>query len=368
MASWNYETEVAADTPLHWWKLSDPSGTAAKDDGSAAEDGTYTGTAGERLINQDPIIWGANPGPQGRAVKWNEDAGALDDGYMVRTEPTLPTTAIACEFWIENPSDVVTTWPLSYVITGPVLEFAVEFVSTSTIRTHIKGTATSQTLISPLNSIADGRAHHIYVDWRNSDGRLRLFLDGVQHDENTAIQTSATLTAGGTLMLAQNQSAPGTPGAAADAYEGRMDQVAIYSAPLSDARIRVHASAGLIRYAGIEDHADALTVDEFVVMGTAAPNFVLVAFDPLRGDVTAQTATTLTFTLTQVAGTLVPADVTVQIQGQTIYTAGTFYGEYTGSSVADLGAGVFQFSLVKATDWSTASRQEVTVYLPGETP
>jgi hypothetical protein len=254
MASWDYQAEVTADSPYLWYRLNETSGTTATDDGSGAQNGTYAGTAAERVQNNDPIIWGANPGPQGKCVLFNEDGGAVDDGRVeLAGVSSLPSTDLAVEFWIEDPTSIGGRTGLSYVITGPVDEFVVRFTAASTIEIVVRGTITTVTLITASNNHADGKAHHIYVDWRNSDGRLRTFYDGVQHHEVSGIQTGNTLASGGTLMLAQAQTAPGTPGAASAAYQGRMDQVAIYSAPLADARIQAHASAGIIRYASINE-------------------------------------------------------------------------------------------------------------------
>jgi len=268
MASWDYEAEVQADSPLHWWKLNETSGTNAVDDGSAGEDGTYAGTAAERLINQEPIIWGANPGPQGRAVLWNADGTPVDDGHMVRAAPTMPTTDIALELWLEDILDWTTVMLLSYVIGGPVIEFGFELQQSFQLTTHIKGTTVLHSTYSPM-SFTDKDAHHFYVDWTDA-GVVRTFINGLQVAETTGIQVGQTLTAGGDLMLAQDQSAPGVVGAAADAYEGRMDQVAIYSAPLSDDRIRAHASAGRIRYLPTVDHPLAMTVSEFAMSGASS--------------------------------------------------------------------------------------------------
>lgn len=282
--AWNYQTEVTADTPYLWYRLNETSGTTATDSGSGAQNGTYAGTAAEYLQNQEPIVWN-----QGRAVRFNEDVGAVDDGRVTLAGVTsLPSTDIACEMWIENPSSLVGgVFLCNYTITGPVKEFVVEASSAGGFNLYIKGTIAAHALNSPNNTMQDGRLHHLYFDWRNSDGRSRMYFDGVQHSEVTGTQTAATLTSGGTLMLAQDQTVPGTIGLAADAYEGRMDQFAIYSAPLSDARIQTHASAGIVRNVSLVDTFSAgaplPTVFEIGGVSVTQLTYVNRAFDNIAG-------------------------------------------------------------------------------------
>lgn len=122
-----------------------------------------------------------------------------------------------------------------------------------------------------------------------------------------------------------------------------------------------------------------ITVDPFVVAreyeildtsapATPSPSFSLVAFDPLNQGLIAATDTVLTLDMHLTSGVLDPNDVAIQIDGSTIYQSGTFFGEYTGSSITPQGGGVFRFELVKATSWTVGSAHEVRVFPPGETP
>src|SRR5207248_1519477 len=56
-------------------------------------------------------------------------------------------------------------------------------------------------------------------------------------------QSAVALTPGGAVMLAQNQSAVGTPTAGQN-YVGSLEEVAVYGTQLSAARIAAHAAAG----------------------------------------------------------------------------------------------------------------------------
>lgn len=254
MPSWNYATEIAADTPYLWYRMNETSGTVATDSGSNGENGTYTGTAGEFVLNELPIIWGENPGPQGKCVEFNVDGVAADDGHILRAALTLAALdEVAAEIWLEDGAGSPNgQFLFCYAVAGTARELALEYVTSSQLRLWINGF--SQVLNVVSLSLDDGRAHHVYVDWRASDGRARLFVDGIQTYEATGFQTGNNLTSGGTLTIAQDQSDVGVIGAAAQAWEGRLDQFALYEAGLSDDRIGIHASAGLVRYAPLADH------------------------------------------------------------------------------------------------------------------
>lgn len=280
--SWNYQTEIAADTPYLWYRMNEAAGTTATDDGSNGEDGTYTGTAGEFVLDELPIIWGENPGPQGRCVEFNTDAVAADDGHILRAGLTLAALdEIAVELWMEDPPGSVNgQFLFCYAVAGTAREVALEVVQNFQVRVYINGTASAViSLISANNQITDGRAHHFYFDWRASDGRLRLYFDGIQHYEVTGLETGNNLTSGGTLTIAQDQSSVGVIGAAAQAWEGRLDQFAMYEAALSDDRIGIHASAGLIRYVPLQDHNVLPNGIEFFEVASGAVVYYNRVFD-----------------------------------------------------------------------------------------
>ena len=102
-------------------------------------------------------------------------------------------------------------------------------------------------------------------------------------------------------------------------------------------------------------------------MVTTPINFIVTAFDPLRGDLASSTDTTLVLIISEVSATLDTSLVRITVDGLTVLNDSVFLGEYTiGSSIINLGGGDFQFTLVKATPWDAATRHEVRLFFPGE--
>jgi hypothetical protein len=288
--TWAYETEITADVPGHWYKLNEGAGTTATDDGSVGEDGTYTGTAAEYNYGQDPIIANGG-GATSSCVLFNLDGGAADDGAVERTAITVTTGALAVECWIENPTSPAGRFLFSYAIGGgspQAREFSLEYVSNSTLRLYVKGTGTLFTLLSAQNNLADGRAHHIAVTWDNAAGDVNLYMDGNLHATATGVHTAGTITSGGTFMIAQDQSSVGVKGAAGQAWQGRLDQVAIYATDIGETRWQAHFSAGLTRYVSYESIPDLDPID-FDMTGGSLVTYTnrvydLVAVDFVRWD------------------------------------------------------------------------------------
>jgi hypothetical protein len=124
----------------------------------------------------------------------------------------------------------------------------------------------------------------------------------------------------------------------------------------------------------------AVTVDPFTAVQiyefadakadfSVGTNFNLVAFSPLNQGLISTDQTTLVLDMNLFVGTLDPNDVTIQLNGTTIYLLGVFFGIFlAGSSVVAQGGGVFRFNLVRSTAWPLATTQELRVFPPGESP
>jgi hypothetical protein len=83
-----YNTAVAADSPLNWWKLNETSGTAVTDSGSAANNGTYRGTV--TLNNANPT----NAAVGSPAIAYNNKTYALSAAAAKQSRVPLSSGSI----------------------------------------------------------------------------------------------------------------------------------------------------------------------------------------------------------------------------------------------------------------------------------
>jgi hypothetical protein len=92
----------------------------------------------------------------------------------------------------------------------------------------------------------DGVWHHVAVTWASAAGALRVYKDGALAFSNASpVKQGATITAGGALVLGQEQDTVGGGFETSQAYLGNLDEVALYPTALSAARVSAHRQAGI---------------------------------------------------------------------------------------------------------------------------
>lgn len=206
-----YSGEVLADSPLSYWRLAELSGTVAADSGSAGVSGTYEGA----MTLGQPSLCGE---PSDRAVLF---AG----GYVNLGRPAALELASGFTYEaIIKPSAAGTY--------RPILAFG---YGGFTIRLN-----NANQLNALKSDVAD----------RGSSSST--FAAGVR------AHVAVTVSAGGVLTFYKNGVADGTGGTASDygsptsnlyigtggfAYQGVIDEVAIYGTALSAGRLLAHATA-----------------------------------------------------------------------------------------------------------------------------
>jgi len=225
----SYFTEVLADNPLAYWRLGETTGTVAADASGYGRNATYQN--GPALAEAGAL--GSDPDP---AVRLDGSNDRLDLSGV----PALGTS-FSIELWLK--------WDA--------------------------GADSYQTLI--------GQAGGAFSLFLRSDGRLDLFYSGTDHHFTPALQAGAwqyvvVAVSAGTATCYVNGIAIGTAAGvpsgfqpdrmgdntAGDSFKGWLDEVALYPAALSQARIAAHYSAayrGLlnltIRLRGLLKDADA---------------------------------------------------------------------------------------------------------------
>ncbi len=218
-----YAEAVSGDAPLAFWRLGETSGTSAADASGNGRTGTYGG--------------GVTLGAAG-AIADGDAAVTMDgnDDHLIRNPfGGFPGGAISVEFWVKGTNTTKAGGVFSYEISSIDNEFQIRdyrnfviFRNTSVLTTGV--------------SANDGAWHHIVVTWRGSDGRTQLFKDGALAFTGTAA-SGTSMGAGGAVVLGQDQDGVGTGYDPAQAFQGSMDDVAVYGTELPLERISAHYAA-----------------------------------------------------------------------------------------------------------------------------
>ena len=78
-------------------------------------------------------------------------------------------------------------------------------------------------------SANDGNWHQICATWRNSDGQWKSYKDGVLTSTGTGLKTGYTITAGGSLVLGQEQDTAGGGFESTQSFKGMLTNVNVWS-------------------------------------------------------------------------------------------------------------------------------------------
>lgn len=228
-----YSNAVLDSDPLVYWRLDDgdmSDGAAAVNSALAGSglgslaDGTYKGTVS------------AAPGPLYGSADSAATFGATTLDYVILNPfpgGQFPTTDISVEFWLKTTGsgDGIVSYAPTNGENNEVLMF-----DPDNLRPHYNNVSTPSTGVD-LN---DGRWHHVVSTWRSSDGQVEVYHNGVREYVQTGFQTGASLTGGGSLVLAQEQDAVGGGFDSNQRIIGSMDEVALYDRVLTADEVRLH--------------------------------------------------------------------------------------------------------------------------------
>lgn len=136
----------------------------------------------------------------------------------------FPSNAITVEFWMKSWDRARRGTPFSYAVPGS-FDDANEFTlyNHNTFLIYRDGVYTNTRV-----SASDGQWHHIAATWRGSDGRARLYLDGVPMFEGT-LAPGTSIRPNGALVLGQDQDSYGGSFSADDAFMGLLDEVRVWN-------------------------------------------------------------------------------------------------------------------------------------------
>lgn len=226
-----YAREVLADSPVGWWRLGEPDTTTLAYDAVGDRDLTRTGTG--VAFGQTSLISRESD----TAASIIITGGVPRDGLSAYVSAPVATPPMSVELvFQETGPGAAEAWLFGqasgFLGFGAGLQVTVggqaKFVFAAS--TLINGSITGTT------DIRNGTVHHIVGVWE-SDGTVRLYVDGVQEASAvgvtpTAFPSQAYVIIGGADL-----------GTGIDGVDGVYDEAVLYSSALSASRIAAHAAA-----------------------------------------------------------------------------------------------------------------------------
>ena len=220
-----YNASILGLNPLNYWRLGESAGVTAIDQGSGGNNATYTN--GVTLGAAGSLAGDADTAADFDGVNQYVDAGNIN----------VAGTGITLAAWIniddfDNPDQRIIskangtleadhTWMLSTIQVGG--EYHLRF--------RLEAGGTAQTLTAPVGALTTGQWHHTVATYDVATGRMFLFLDG----ERVA---DVYHSVGGTVgSNAQNVFIGANPNDNSRAFDGRIDEVAIFEEAITGSKI-----------------------------------------------------------------------------------------------------------------------------------
>lgn len=217
-----YASEVAADSPVLWWRLGEASGTTATDASGNARHGTYVGSP--TLGVASLLVTDANTAVQFDGV----------NDYVSGPAPAT-TSAFTVEFWMSSytaGSPLATRYPSS---SGDRI-FFIGLGSggdAGKVRFTIRNAAGTEIAFAGTTIVTSGGPHHVVCTYDGS--AARIYINGALENTSTVV-TGALSSATPNLEIGARSVAAAFAGA-------QFDEAALYSTALSGARILAHYAA-----------------------------------------------------------------------------------------------------------------------------
>ncbi len=116
---------------------------------------------------------------------------------------------------------------LSYAVSGVDNEVYLRTGSDGSLSLSVKGTSVSSSAVN-FNTLV-GSTNTLTVTWNNATGAWQFFLNGNSFASGTGLQTGATLTSGGSLVLGHDQDSVGGGLQSAQAFKGTLFDTRIFN-------------------------------------------------------------------------------------------------------------------------------------------
>jgi hypothetical protein len=163
----------------------------------------------------------------------------VDDNVIRNPITGISGTAISADLWLKTTDTTKEAGIVSYAASSSADEFQLR--DYRALRVYIKGARVDTGV-----AVNDGAWHHLAVTWSSVGGAVRVYKDGVLAFSNTVpVQAGGSITAGGALVLGQEQDTVGGGFELSQAFLGNLDEVALYPSVLTAAQVQAHRQAGI---------------------------------------------------------------------------------------------------------------------------
>ncbi len=163
--------------------------------------------------------------------------GDSTEDYVIRHPiDNFPASQITAEAWIKSRdnNDGIISYASSATVSNDFLIY-----NSASISIHIA----NQIAVTGV-SVQDDARHHIAVTWQSSNGEVKLYVDGALRFTGTLAQ-GLTITNNGSLMVGQEQDAPGGLLDPNQAFKGSISDVRIWNVVRSQSNIQLNMNTAL---------------------------------------------------------------------------------------------------------------------------
>lgn len=227
-----YSTPIGVDTPTHWFRLNETTGTTLANSGS----NTYTTVLnkGTGMTLNQANTTGSAPGATAAALL---DGTANAYASALSLFGQFPAAGMTVELWYKGTdTGILCRWG-----SGSSNYWGIEVVTGG----FIKWTRASSTFTATTGVVNDGNWHHIVCTSTNSTGTYQIYVDKVKVLDSGGGQSVANFSSNADLYIGDNTT---------NAIAGLVDEFAIYDKVLTASRIQTHYNNS--------DLGTAVTIDE----------------------------------------------------------------------------------------------------------
>ncbi len=158
------------------------------------------------------------------------NAGSGNDSYLLADNGSAifgGRTQFTIEMQFSLSTASVQHTFLSYAVSGVDNEVYLRTGTDGSLSLSVKGTSVSSTAVN-FNTLV-GSTNTLTVTWDNATGAWQFFLNGSSFASGTGLQTGATLTSGGALILGHDQDSVGGGFQSNQAFKGTLFDARIFN-------------------------------------------------------------------------------------------------------------------------------------------